>query len=145
MAHLLGHLLLVEGGAVSTFAPLGGVVAQEPEGLTREEHDGDEVADGHETHEEVGQVPHEGQGSQEFLKASGIELVNQHADHVHDQNADASGNAGLHLRGLFVELQDEAEQQNAQKPEQQVRKGLANGDGLRKVDYDFIRHGIEHG
>ena len=57
VAHLFGHLLLTEGGAADSLSLLGGIVVQEPEHLAREEHNGNEVADCHQTHRDIGKAP----------------------------------------------------------------------------------------
>ena len=55
-AQILGHLLLVEGGVDASLF-LGNVVAQQPECLAREEYDGNEIANGHQSHGDIGKTP----------------------------------------------------------------------------------------
>ena len=46
----------MEGGVDASLF-LGNVVTQQPECLAREKHDGDEIANGHQTHGDVGKAP----------------------------------------------------------------------------------------
>lgn len=54
----VGHFFLAEGGVGNPLALLRAIVFQQAEGVFAQQDDGDEVADGHHPHEEVGQVPH---------------------------------------------------------------------------------------
>ena len=47
----------MEGEATDAFALLGGIVVQEPEYLTREEYDSNEVTYSHQAHGDIGKAP----------------------------------------------------------------------------------------
>ena len=55
----VGHLVLGEHGVHDTLSLLGAVVFQQAEGILAQQHDGNEVADGHEAHGDIGKAPRE--------------------------------------------------------------------------------------